>query len=100
VTHTCCLVSTNTPVTPPMIQWLGMSSGHDGSTLKAGAAEYMQHDTFVVPRGRLPHDCRFRLAAAIGDPSRTSAILLFANVMTVIWSFSCCIICAPLLVGS
>src|SRR5215831_12632889 len=32
VTHTCCLASTNTPVTTLMIQLFGISSGHDGST--------------------------------------------------------------------
>ena len=38
MTQTCCLASTNTPVTAPMIQWLGISSGHDGSTLNVGTA--------------------------------------------------------------
>src|SRR5581483_8098988 len=38
VTQTCCFESTNTPVTAPRIQLFGISSGHDGSTLKDGTA--------------------------------------------------------------
>src|SRR4029079_7202725 len=37
VTQTCCFESTNTPVTAPRIHLFGISSGHDGSTLKRGA---------------------------------------------------------------
>src|SRR4051812_34331339 len=36
VTHTCCFASTKTPVTAPIIHLFGISSGHDGSTLKVG----------------------------------------------------------------
>src|SRR5579862_4689673 len=43
VTQTCCLESTNTPVTTLMIQLWGMSSGQEGSTLKVG--------TFSAPSG-------------------------------------------------
>src|SRR6185503_9820661 len=48
VTQTCCLASTNTPVTAPRIHLLGISSGHDGSTLNDGTPRDAVDDDWPV----------------------------------------------------
>jgi hypothetical protein len=65
VTQTCCFESTNTPVTAPRIHLFGISSGHDGSTVKAGG--------FVPDDCARVEDCRRLIAIAKQTTTDTRA---------------------------